>query len=177
MIEAVIVGGADEPLTDGKVTAPGSPLQVQARCAQAALAQAGLTLMAKPLPVVDPFAKPCLDALQRRLVLRSCRDCGQPRSYPRELCLHCHDDLEWIDATGGGEIRSYTVARRPAAPAFTEDTPYVLAIVQLDEGSRMMTWIDGARSAVAIGRRVGIHYVDAEDGFVLPHLVIAEGEG
>ena len=44
MIEAVIVGVADEPLTDGKVTTPGSPLQIQARCAKAALAQAGLTL-------------------------------------------------------------------------------------------------------------------------------------
>ena len=40
--EAVIVGVADEPLRDGKVATPGSPLQVQARCAKAALAQAGL---------------------------------------------------------------------------------------------------------------------------------------
>lgn len=134
--------------------------------------------MAKPLPIVDPSTKPYFDALkQRRLILRSCRACGQPHFYPRELCPHCYsDDLEWIDATGGGEIYSYTVAHRPAGPAFKEDVPYALAIVQLDEGPRMMTRIDGNRSAVAIGRRVSVHYVDAEDGFVLPHFVIAEGK-
>lgn len=132
--------------------------------------------MAKPLPIVDPSTQPYWDALkQHRLILRSCRACGQPHFYPRELCPHCHSDaLDWIDAGGGGEIYSYTVAHRPAGPAFKDDAPYVLAIVQLDEGPRMMTRIDGERDAVSIGRRVRVSFVAGEDGFVLPHFVIAE---
>ena len=132
--------------------------------------------MSKPLPIVDPGTKPYWDALaDRRLMLKSCRACGEPHFYPRELCPHCgSDELEWIESAGKGEIYSYTVCHRPAGPAFAEDAPYVVAIVALDEGPRMMTRIAGDRAAVRIGRRVQVSYEPAEDGFVLPFFRLAD---
>ncbi len=132
--------------------------------------------MPKPLPIVDPSTQPYWDALkQHRLILKCCRSCERSHFYPRELCPHCYsDDLDWVDAQGGGEIYSYTVAHRPAGPAFKDDAPYVLAVVQLDEGPRMMTRIDGDRDRIGIGRRVTVHYVPAEEGFVMPHFIIAD---
>ncbi|MCW5635393.1 MAG: Zn-ribbon domain-containing OB-fold protein [Rubrivivax sp.] len=125
----------------------------------------------KPLPVVDPESAPYWAALrERRLILKHCRDCGRHHFYPRALCPHCHSDaLEWSDARGTGSIYSYTVARRPAGPAFKADAPYVVAVVELDEGARMMTNIvtDDVES-VRIGQRVAVAYEAVTDEITLP---------
>ena len=76
---------------------------------------------------------------------------------------------EWIDARGTGSVYSYTVARRPAGPAFKPDAPYVVAIVELDEGARMMTNIVGCPpESVRIGQRVVVAYEDVTDEISLP---------
>jgi hypothetical protein len=79
----------------------------------------------KPLPVIDGESRPYWDALkQHRLTLKRCHDCGKHHFYPRVLCPHCHSDaVEWVDACGTGTIYSFTIARRPAGPAFKADTP------------------------------------------------------
>ena len=132
--------------------------------------------MTKPTPIVDPGSKPFWDGVaEKRLMLKACRACGKPHFYPRELCPHCgSDDLDWIEASGEGEIYSYTICHRPAGPAFADDAPYVIAIVALDEGPRMMTQINGSREALAIGRRVKVDYQKVNDDFMLPFFVIAE---
>ena len=125
----------------------------------------------KPLPIVDPESAPYWSALKaKRLVLKRCRDCGRAHFYPRALCPHCHSDaLEWSDARGTGSIYSFTVARRPAGPAFKADTPYVVAVVDLDEGARMMTNIvTDDVNAVRIGQRVSIVFEAVTDEITLP---------
>ena len=117
----------------------------------------------KPLPVLDPESQPYWDALkQHRLLLKHCRACQRSHHYPRELCPHCHsDDLEWKQAAGTGRIYSYTVARRPAGPAFKADTPYVVALVELPEGVRMLGELRGIDpSSVSIGMEVEAIYLD-----------------
>lgn len=125
----------------------------------------------KPLPVVDPESAPYWAALkERRLILKRCRDCGRHHFYPRALCPHCHSDaLEWSDARGTGSIYSYTVARRPAGPAFKADAPYVVAVVELDEGARMMTNI-GTHDveSIRIGQRVAVAFDAVTDEITLP---------
>lgn len=125
----------------------------------------------KPLPVVDAESAPYWAALkEHRLILKRCRDCGRHHFYPRALCPHCHSDaLEWADASGRGSIYSYTVARRPAGPAFKADAPYVVAVVDLDEGARMMTNIvtDDVES-VRIGQRVAVAFEAVTDEITLP---------
>ncbi len=125
----------------------------------------------KPLPIIDPESAPYWAALrERRLILKRCRDCGRYHFYPRALCPHCHSDaLEWSDARGTGSIYSYTVARRPAGPAFKDATPDVVAVVDLDEGARMMTnlLIDDVES-VRIGQRVNVVFDAVTDDVTLP---------
>lgn len=132
--------------------------------------------MAKPLPVVDPGTEPYWQALrERRFVLKACRDCGRTHFYPREACPHCYsDNLEWRQAKGEGEVYSFTICHRPAGPAFAEDVPYVVAVVQLDEGPRMMTRIDESADAVKIGSRVEISFHDADEGVVLPYFKLTK---
>lgn len=125
----------------------------------------------KPLPVIDSESRPYWDALkQHRLTLKRCQDCGKHHFYPRALCPHCHSDaVEWVDARGTGTIYSFTIARRPAGPAFKADTPYVVAVVELDEGARMMTNIVTDKvDAVRIGQHVTVQYEDVTDEVTLP---------
>ena len=125
----------------------------------------------KPLPVIDPGTRPFWDAAkEHRLSIPKCRDCGQHHFYPRELCPHCHSDaLDWVDVTGEGEVYSFTVARRPAGPAFADDVPYVIALIALDEGPRMLTNIvTDDVDTVAIGDRVRVRFVDVTAEVTLP---------
>lgn len=125
----------------------------------------------KPLPTIDPESRPYWDALkQHRLMLKHCHDCKRHHFYPRELCPHCHSDvLDWAQAAGTGSIYSYTVARRPAGPSYKSDTPYVVAIVELDEGARMMTnIITSDVEAVRIGQRVTVQFDDVTAEVTLP---------
>lgn len=130
----------------------------------------------KPLPTVDPESAPYWSALkENRLILKHCRDCGRHHFYPRALCPHCHSDaLEWSDARGTGSIYSFTVARRPAGPAFKADAPYVVAVIDLDEGARMMTNIvtDNV-DAVRIGQRVAVQFDAVTDEVTLPRFRLA----
>jgi hypothetical protein len=118
-----------------------------------------------PSPFVTPENKPFWDAAaQGRLLLKRCRDCGQPHYYPRALCPFCFsDNTEWVDARGTGEIYSYSVMRRGAP------VPYTLAYVTLDEGVSMLTnLVDCDFDALAIGQRVKVVFKPSEDGAPVP---------
>lgn len=126
-------------------------------------------------PIVDPGTEPYWNGLkQGKLLLRHCRGCGKPHFYPREVCPHCHSlDLDWIEASGQGAIYSYTVAHRSAGPAYADDVPYTIAIVELDEGPRMMTWIVEAKDGVTIGARVKVRFEAWNDETTLPVFELA----
>lgn len=119
------------------------------------------TTIPKPVPTIDPDSAPYWEALKAdRLVLKSCRDCGKAHFYPRELCPYCHSNqLDWIEASGRGVIYSFTVCRRPAGPAFADDVPYVVALIDLAEGPRMMSRIIGDPSIVSIGEPVSVRFI------------------
>ena len=124
----------------------------------------------KPAPVVDEESREYWAAGQLgRLLLKLCRDCQRHHFFPRVICPHCHSlHVEWTDARGTGTIYSFTVARRPAGPAFKEDVPYAVALVELDEGPRMMTRILGDADAVRINMAVEVDFATLADTFALP---------
>ena len=129
----------------------------------------------KPLPIIDPDTAPYWKAAKNhKLLLKRCSACGKAHFYPRELCPHCHaDTVDWIEARGTGSIYSFTVARRPAGPAFKPDAPYVVAIIELDEGARMMTNIVGCPpDSVKIGQRVSVVFEDVTDEISLPKFTV-----
>ncbi len=97
----------------------------------------------KPLPrPIDPeFTKPFWDAAKRHeLVIPRCKRCDHFFFYPRSECLRCFStDIEWAKVSGQGRLHSFTVVRQPADPSFMADVPYVYALVQLNEGPRMVS--------------------------------------
>jgi uncharacterized OB-fold protein len=133
------------------------------------------TAYEKPVPVIDPGTKPFWDATrEHRLTIPRCRSCEKYHFYPRELCPHCHSaELDWTDVSGKGEVYSYTIARKPAGPVFAADVPYVIAMIVLDEGPRMLTNIvtDDVEK-VRIGDRVSVHFDDVTPEITLPKFTL-----
>ena len=117
----------------------------------------------KPLPRLDEESRGYWEALARHeLYFQRCRDCGTKRFYPRAVCPACLSSAtEWVRASGRGTVYSFTVTYQNQAPGFREELPYVLAIVELEEGVRMMTNIvGGAPDAVRVGMAVEVVFED-----------------
>lgn len=122
-------------------------------------------------PTVNADSKPYWDAAREgRLVLPHCRTCGHTFFMPRHQCPACwSDDLEWRQASGRGTVHSYSVVRRASLAAFAERTPYVLALIDLEEGPRMMSNILGADALeTRIGDAVAVCFEACADGAMLP---------
>lgn len=124
-----------------------------------------------PQPVANADSLPYWNAaLERRLVIRRCKACDKVHFMPRHLCPHCwSNELEWVDAKGTGEVHSFSVIRRASDPAFADRVPYVVALIELDEGVRMMANVLGDDAlSVRIGDRVGLTFEDRGNGALLP---------
>ena len=98
-----------------------------------------------PEPIPNADSQHYLEmAIQENLVIRQCKKCSQKHFMPRYLCPNCwSDDLEWIKASGNGIVHTYTIIRRPALQTFKQETPYVLAMIELEEGPRMIANVVG----------------------------------
>jgi uncharacterized OB-fold protein len=124
-----------------------------------------------PAPVANADSLPYWNAArERKLVIRQCKDCKQLHFMPRHLCPACwSDQLEWIEAKGTGRVHSYTIMRRAPLAAFAALGPYVVALIELDEGPRMVANVLGDDAlAVKIGDRVQVTFEDRGDGALLP---------
>lgn len=97
-----------------------------------------------------------------RIVLQQCRACGATRHPPALVCAACGSaDLGWIEPSGMGTVYSTTTVRE-------RDAAYNVAIIELAEGARLMSRVDGiAPEAVAIGLPVAARIVTEPQ----PHLV------
>lgn len=120
------------------------------------------------LPAPSALTQPFWDAAaEDRLVRQVCQACGTNVFSPRIACPACQGTaLDWVDSDGRGTVNSHTVVHR--APTADRPTPYVVAIVDLDEGWHMMTNIVGCEpDTVHIGQRVTVAWTD-HDGRRLP---------
>lgn len=96
----------------------------------------------RPLPhPITPEARPYWDgARQGKLMIPRCTACGKAFLYPRVLCPFCASgDIEWIRASGRGRLHAFEIAHQILNRAFKVKTPLVLAMVELEEGPRMLT--------------------------------------
>jgi hypothetical protein len=119
-----------------------------------------------------PFWAACLE---HRFLVHRCTDCG--RAYwPASTCLdHGAASMQWQDASGRGEVHTYTVVHHAYDPSFAERVPYVLAVVQLDEGPFFHSDLVGCDPAdVHVGQRVRVVYDAPDDETVLPHFTPEE---
>lgn len=114
-----------------------------------------------PTPHADsaPYWEGCAAG---ELRLQHCSTCGEPRFYPRARCPFCFSgDADWKAVTGRGSIYSYTVVRRAMHPWFAERVPYVVALIALDEGPRLMSHVLADPETIRIGQRVHVVFDDA----------------
>ena len=104
--------------------------------------------------------------------------CGQVQLIPRSRCAACQGTaLTWQRSDGRGRILSHTTVHRAPSEAFRSEVPYVMALVDMDEGFRLMANVQGgAEPALAIGQPVRIGFVDV-DGTALPIVQRLDGEG
>ncbi|TCP46820.1 hypothetical protein EV191_11397 [Tamaricihabitans halophyticus] len=105
--------------------------------------------------VVDPESEPFwAGLLVGELRLQRCAACQRAIFYPRSVCPHCFAaDLSWFTAAGTGTVYSVTVPHR-AFGEFAEQAPFIVALVDVDEGVRMMTRVLAEPGSVQIGDRV-----------------------
>lgn len=137
-----------------------------------------------PVPVPDRDTKPFWDACARgELVIQRCGACGKFLWQPRPVCSHCQTpEPEWTKVSGNGVVASWTVMRPPTLPAYAEMVPFVVLLVELDEGVRLLGYLvddagrllktDGAAEAVRMGARVQLRFYP-QAGFNLPSWTMA----
>jgi uncharacterized OB-fold protein len=109
-------------------------------------------------------------AADGRLVLQRCPSCERIVFYPRTVCPHCHTGSpEWIDASGRGRVYSFSVLHRAGSPGFEADVPYVVALVDLEEGVRMLAnVVNVPAEEVEIGMPVTATFERRAEDFVVP---------
>jgi uncharacterized OB-fold protein len=125
-----------------------------------------------PIPVPTPETRPFWEAAHRHeLSLQRCRACGRYVFYPRAACPHCFAaDLEWRRVSGRGTLHTFTVVHR-GQRGFPLGPPYVIAIVELEEGARLMTNLVGVEpdpQKIRIGMPVEVVFEDVSAEITLP---------
>jgi uncharacterized OB-fold protein len=108
------------------------------------------------MPVPDVESAPFWQGLNEgKLMIQRCRSCGKPQHYMRIMCKHCWSrDLDVEQASGEGEVHSFTVVHQIGHPVLKEQAPFAILLVDLDEGPRVLARYDGDSEAVSIGDRV-----------------------
>jgi uncharacterized protein len=123
------------------------------------------------LPTPDAETQPYWDAArERRLLVKQCRACGRMHFYPRPFCPHCwSDEVDWVEASGKATLYTYSIVRRNDLPPFGERVPYVAAVVDLEEGPRMLTnVVDCDEDALRIGMALEVDFRVETDEVTVP---------
>ena len=123
------------------------------------------------LPVPDPETQPFWDATkQGKLLIMHCNRCDEPYFYPRPFCPRCWtEDVEWREASGRATLYTWSVVHNNDLPPWPDRVPYVAAVVDLEEGPRMMTIItDCDPDDLRIGMDVTVAYEDYDEDITVP---------
>lgn len=103
----------------------------------------------KPQPVPDADSEVYWRGIQQgKLLLQHCLSCGHVQLYQQAICRECASErLEHRAASGRGKVHSFSVVHRAPGPAFRQDTPYAVLLVELEEGPRMISAFTGDNPA------------------------------
>jgi uncharacterized protein len=135
------------------------------------------TAPARPLPVPTTETAPYWRAAHEgRLDIQRCRACARHQFYPRRFCTAClSDQLEWVTACGRAHIYTYTVCHVAAHPAFESRVPYAMAMVELEEGVRLLAGIvDTPLDKLAIGAPLELRFERIAETLALPMFRVAD---
>ena len=125
----------------------------------------------KPLPRPSVESKPFWDAARdHRLVLQKCRACGRFWFPPSQRCMHClSGEHDWTEVAGAGRVFSFVTYQRLYHKGWKTEIPYVVAVIELDEGPRLLSAITGCPvDKVACDMRVKVVFDDVAPETTLP---------
>ncbi len=138
---------------------------------------------AQPRPTLPPteISRFYWDAARaHKLLIQRCDDCGHYIHWPQVSCPSCQSErLSPAEVSGKGTIYSFTIVHHLFHPAFADEVPYSLAIIELDEqpGLRLLTnIIDCPNDELSVGMAVEVTFQDQE-GATLPQFKPADIEG
>ncbi|GAA5161394.1 MULTISPECIES: Zn-ribbon domain-containing OB-fold protein [Amycolatopsis] len=127
------------------------------------------------LPVPGELTAPYWEHARRHeLALQHCRSCDRLWHPPLPRCPHCHSaTLDWHRVSGRGTVYSATVVEHPTHAALADRVPYVVALVELAEGPRVVANIRGCEpDEVHIGQPVRVTFEDVTDEITLPQFTV-----
>jgi len=125
----------------------------------------------KPVPLPGPISEPFFEGAKRHeLMLMRCSSCGVYRLAERPSCPECwSDDYEWVKGSGRGSIYSYVIMHQQLHPAFADDIPYNVAVVELEEGPRMVSNIIGCgNEELHVGQPVEVVFDNITEDCTIP---------
>ena len=127
--------------------------------------------LSKHFPVPTPETAPYWEACHNhQLLIQKCADCGKHQFYPRTVCSYClGGNLEWTEASGRGEVVSYTIMHRAVPKAYADSDVTILALIRLEEGVKMMSNVVGCHPGeVRTGMAVEVTFEDWSDEISVP---------
>jgi uncharacterized OB-fold protein len=113
---------------------------------------------------------------EKKFLVQRCTACDQAIFYPREVCPTClsSDSLTWVESPGKGTIYAASVQEKPANPTMADRVPYVVALVELEEGIRLMSnVINCPPYDASVGKAVQLTWEELSDGRNLPQFELA----
>jgi uncharacterized protein len=129
-----------------------------------------ITKYLKPLPVIDDKSKPFWAAAKNHLIkLPQCKKCNYIRVQFENFCPFCGFELfEWRTLSGNGTIWSHCIFHRSYFPEFQDDLPYIVIMVKLDEGPKLISnLVNQGQAKLKIGLRVKVFFEDVTDDITL----------
>ena len=127
----------------------------------------------KPLPLANEDTQEYWEGCkQAELRLQKCGECAHVRFPPSLLCPRClSESFTWEKTSGRGKVYTWIVVHRPQHPAFFEDAPYNVVIVELDDCGNVLVpsnLVDCAPDEVAVGMPVVVEWDDITDEIAIP---------
>ena len=123
------------------------------------------------MPKVNPVSEPYWSGLRQGVLnIQKCAVCGTLRHYPRLLCGQCWTrDVLWVQACGRATLHTWSVARHAFHPGFADETPYVMAVADLEEGVRALGRMRAvAPESLRIGMPLRFAVFTRPDGLAVP---------
>lgn len=122
------------------------------------------------VPEITALTEPYWQGVRAgKIMLQRCCDCNRVWHPPEPICGACQSsNIVWEPAAGDGTVYSYTVAHHATHDAFVDRVPYLVALIELSEGPRMVSTVVGEVERVTVGMRVAAVFASDGDGVMLP---------
>ena len=125
-----------------------------------------------PAPTIDALNKPFWDGAQRsELLIQKCCKCGDKHFPPSPVCPKClESNQEWTPATGKATLFSWGVFHKAYWESVSASIPYLVAVVELEEGPKLMTnLVDiASQDELRLGMALRVTFREQSPGVTAP---------